>query len=230
MSKVSKSIYSAERSYSKALQDLPEKLKKTLIKITRLGKLSLNGKTVSAAIILRMRGYYLSQHAVKKLLGKRYIGAASDVFVESVLFYLQVLNASHKLGFNIHSEKQIQRKKSALRPDISVWKEDKVIAMIECKTQLGWNRNNWEKDYLKRKRELNKIYPNAKSFLLVMTPVNWGGFGRHRKLGGEYFVLSKEWPDKVSQNAVERAVLTPIERLFKQIVKVGYRKRGKWKN
>src|SRR3989338_8177500 len=98
MSRLSKIIYSAEKSYSRVLLKLPEKLEKTLKKITRLGKLPLNGKTVSAAIILRMHGYYLSQHKVKRLLGKRYVGAASDVFVATILFYLQVLNSSHNLG------------------------------------------------------------------------------------------------------------------------------------
>lgn len=220
MSRISKAIYSAEKSYSRSLEQLPGILKKNLIRISRLGKLPLKGKSVSVAIILRMRGYYLSQHAVKKLLGKRYIGAASDVFVETVLFYLQALNFSHKLGLEVHSEKQIKPKKKALRPDISIWKGDRVVAVIECKTQLGWNRDSWETDYLKRKKALRKAFPYAQSFLLVMTPTNWRGFGRSKKVGREYFVLSKEWPDKVKQDSIERSVITPIEKLFKRIVEL----------
>lgn len=220
MSKLSKAIYSAEKSYSRALQKLSAKLEKTLRKISKLGKLPLNGKTISAAIMLRMRGYYLSQHSVKRLLEKRYIGAASDVFVETVLFYLQALNSSHKLGLEVCSEKQVKPKRNALRPDISLWKNGKVIAMIECKTQLGWNRHGWESDYLKRKKALRKDFPNAKSFLLVMTGSNWGGFGRTRKLGKEYFILSNERPHNVKQNKVEQSIATPIEKLFKQITKL----------
>jgi len=44
----------------------------------------------------------------------------------------------------------IRQKKGNIRPDISVWKNNKVVAIVECKTQLGWNRDKWEEDFKKR--------------------------------------------------------------------------------
>jgi len=50
----------------------------------------------------------------------------------------------------VHSERQIIKKRGSIRPDISIWKKNEVISIIECKTQLGWNRNKWEEDFQKR--------------------------------------------------------------------------------
>jgi len=68
-----------------------------------------------------------------------------------------------------HSERQIQKTKKAIRPDISIWRGDEVVAIIECKTQLGWNRPTWEDQYNERDNKLKELYPQARSFLLVMT-------------------------------------------------------------
>ena len=86
-----------------------------------------------------------------------------------------------------HSERKINKDRNAIRPDISIWKKDKVVAIIECKTQLGWNRKDWEKHYGDRDRILKMDFPKAKSFLLVMTGQNWKGFGNHRYLSNKYF-------------------------------------------
>ena len=48
--------------------------------------------------------------------------------------------------------------------------------MIECKIQLGWNRNKWEEDFIKRENKLKERFPNSKAYLLVMNLANWLGF------------------------------------------------------
>ena len=115
-----------------------------------------------------------------------------------------------------HSERQIKRTKNSIRPDISVWRQDEVVAIIECKTQLGWNREGWEQDFILREQKLKCDFPNAKSYLLAMTENNWGGFKNHTLLNSSFFSLldNNTWISSYSDSG---QVLTPIELLFGQI-------------
>jgi|SRR5690554_3214702 hypothetical protein len=175
----------------------------------------LSTTEISEAILERLKAYYTTQRKIKYFLEKRYIAAASDFFVESILFYLRLYLNAKGGQLQAHSERQIAQKKNAIRPDISIWDNNKIVAIIECKTQLGWNRDNWEKQYNERNIKLTRLYPEAKSFLLVMTGLNWNGFGNHDKLNDKYFCLLNDiWPDNyVSADQI----FTPIEGLFKQI-------------
>lgn len=112
---------------------------------------------------------------------------------------------------------QLKKKRGAIRPDISVWKGDEVIAIIECKTQLGWNREKWEEDFLKREINLKEKFPKAKAYLLVMSLENWPGFGDNCNCGSKYFVLSKYWPGILSVVQAD-AIEMPIEKLFENII------------
>ncbi|MNE59703.1 hypothetical protein D3C80_1548150 [compost metagenome] len=114
-----------------------------------------------------------------------------------------------------HSERQIKQKRGAIRPDISIWRQNEVIAIIECKTQLGWNRYNWEQDFNEREKKLKIEFPNAKAFLLVMSGLNWGGFSNNKELNSKYFcLLANIWPPDYSSI---NQLMTPVEGLFKQL-------------
>jgi hypothetical protein len=182
--------------------------------------LSLKKNDITKAILYRMRSYYITQNKIKDFLNKRYVAAAADFFVESVMFYLKLVLDMKKVNFEVCSERQIAQKKKAIRPDISLWLGDKVVAMIECKTQLGWNRNRWEESFEERDKELKRHFPNAKSYLLVMTSENWGGFSNHKRAGQKYFVLSSAWPPSMLNDDFDSTILNPIEDLFKQITKI----------
>lgn len=114
---------------------------------------NLTEKEISAAILLRLKAYYNSQVKIKEFLGKRYIAAGADFFVETVHFYLKLILEKTAPNFQVFSEKSIERRRGSLRPDISIWKDNKVKAIIECKTQLGWNRHKWEEDFKKKRTQ-----------------------------------------------------------------------------
>jgi hypothetical protein len=175
----------------------------------------LTKSEISEAIIERLKAYYLTQENIKRFLDKRYVAAASDFFVESILFFLRLYLQSQGGQLQAHSEKQIMKTKNSIRPDISIWKQNEVVAIIECKTQLGWNRDNWEQLYNDRGIKLKKDFPNAQSFLLVMTGLNWGGFGTHVNLNDKFFCLLNDiWP---TQYVASEQIMTPIEKLFSQL-------------
>lgn len=205
-----------DKAYNENYRSIIKELKKTEQNILEQYEFDLESKEISIAIATRLKTYYETQNELKSFLNKRYIAPASDYFVESVLFFLRVFLEKNNSNFKAESERQIRKKRSSIRPDISIWNGEEVVAIIECKTQLGWNRGKWEEQYEERDKKLKNEFPNANSFLVVMTGENWGGFGDHKKLNEYFYCLLKDlWPTSFRS---EDQIFTPIEKLFEIII------------
>jgi len=216
------SLLEFEKKYWESLDNQQKQLLSLYEEIKSNASISLKKKEITKAILLRMKAYYDVQDKIKKFLNKRYLSPASDFFVETIVFYLKVIFDIEDIGLEVHSERQIRQKKGTIRPDISVWKNNKVVAIIECKTQLGWNRDKWEDDFKKKESKLKKEFPNAKAFLVVMTSKNWSGFpDDNKKVGEQYFTLSSIWPKNISLDKIDNVIMNPIEDLFKKIISCG---------
>jgi len=216
------SLLEFEKKYWESLDNQQKQLLSLYEEIKSNTSISLKKRDITKAILLRMKAYYDVQDKIKKFLNKRYLSPASDFFVETIVFYLKVIFDIEDIGLEVHSERQIRQKKGTIRPDISVWKKNKVVAIVECKTQLGWNRDKWEEDFKKRESKLKKEFPNAKAFLVVMTSKNWSGFpDDNKKVGEQYFTLSSIWPKNISLDKIDDVIMNPIEDLFKKIISCG---------
>ena len=205
-----------DQPYRDSIWETYDQLEKSYNIIATNYKFDLTNTEITEAVLERLKNYCLTQDRTKNFLNKRYQAPLADYFVETVLFFLRLYLNSQGGLLEAHSERQIKRTKNAIRPDISVWRQDEVIAIIECKTQLGWNRDGWEQDYFLREQKLKTEFPNANSFLLVMTENNWGGFNNHSLLNNKFYSLldNNTW---ISSYLHAEQVLTPIERLFQQI-------------
>ncbi|GAI25624.1 unnamed protein product, partial [marine sediment metagenome] len=213
------SLLKFEKKYRESLDNQWKQLISLYEKIKSNVSISFEERDITKAILLRMKAYYDTQNKIKEFLNKRYMTAASDFFVEAIAFYLKLIFNKEGIDFEVHSERQIVPRRGAIRPDISVWKNDKVVAIIECKTQLGWNRDKWEEDFKKRESKLKVEFPNAKAFLVVLTSVNWAGFpDSNKKVGEQYFTLSSAWPTNISNDKIDSIIMNPIEGLFKKII------------
>ena len=213
------SLLKFEKKYWESLNNQQKQLVRLYEKIKSNASISLEKSDITKAILLRMKAYYSTQNKIKEFLNKRYLPAASDFFVETIVFYLKVIFDIKDIGLEVHSERQIRSERGAIRPDISIWKNNKVVAIVECKTQLGWNRDKWEKDFKNREDKLKVEFPNAKAFLVVMTSKNWSGFtDDDKKVGEQYFTLSSTWPKNISEDKIDNVIINPIENLFKKIV------------
>ena len=217
------SLMEFEKKYWKSLNNQHKQLVSLYEEIKSNASISLEKRDITKAILLRMKAYYDVQDKIKKFLNKRYLPAASDFFVETIVFYLKVILDIEDIGLEVHSERQIRQKKGTIRPDISVWKNNKVVVIVECKTQLGWNRDKWEEDFKKRESKLKKEFPNAKAFLVVMTSKNWPGFSvDNKRVGEQYFTLSSVWPKNIPLDKIDSVIVNPpIEDLFKKIISCG---------
>ena len=185
----------ADAEYRQAIEGPGRELSAAFAAAREVSELDLQGDDISRALLLRLKSFLATQDAIKLQLQKVFAAPAADFFVESVSFYLQVALARLAPDLRVFSEKNIVRRQGSLRPDISIWRQKEVVAAVECKTQLGWNRDGWLHDFEDRESRLSAEFPNAKLFLLVMTGSNWPGFGDNLRAGKQFFVLLDDvWP------------------------------------
>jgi hypothetical protein len=204
-----------DQKYLETLKNLHLTLKSSFDNYIK-SNIDIKSLEYSVALIKRMKQYYQSQYDNKEFLEKRYITNGADYFTEQLLFFIKVYLKKNYSDLIAISEKQIKPKRGAIRPDISIWKEDKVVAIIECKTQLGWNRHKWESDFNEREKKLHREYKNAKAYLVVLTGENWGGFEENDLLGEKYYCLLKnKW---VTHYENDEDIFIPIEKLLSKLI------------
>jgi hypothetical protein len=211
-----KTLNEFEDAIEAKLLSFPKKLESNLTKLEDY-KFNLNKTEITEAIIQRMRVYSNAQSLIKVLLNKRYAAPASDFFVETVAFYVSAYLKSRNSAIEVHSERQIKPKRGFMRPDISLWIGDEVVGIIECKTQLGYNRDNWASQQIERKNKLNKVFPKAKAWLVVFSSSNWNGFEDDPLVNKEYFTLANIHMRGIEKGKEKDVILNTIENLLKQL-------------
>ena len=153
----------------------------------------LKDREMTDAIINRMIAFIGYHDNIKKLFEKKQRQAASDFFVESTLFFAKVYLESHFKGVKVKSEIAIGAGSDgkAVRPDITIWKNDKLLGVIEMKVQLGRIRNSWREHLLEREGIVKEIDKQALFFVLCYSERNWKpGFDRKSKnFNTKYFSL-----------------------------------------
>lgn len=209
----------ADAAYREALEAPGSYLAAAFEAANAAGPLELNGNDLTVATLLRLRSFFRTQESIEAQLDKVYASPAADFLVETLVFYLRVALARLAPEVSVASEKNIMRKRGSLRPDISIWREKNVVAAVECKTQLGWNRDGWLQDFEDRETRLREEHAEAKLFLLVMTASNWPGFGDDARVGQQFFVLlddiwSRDFDENNPQTIVHR-----VEALISEILR-----------
>lgn len=182
-------------------------------------KIDLNENDITVAVLLRLKAFYECQDLIKFKLQKVYAAPAADFFVETICFFLKVILLKLEPTLSVKSEESVVKKSGSMRPDITIWQGDKLIAAVECKTQLGWNRDNWLVDFEQRESKLKKYFPNADMFLVVMTASNWGGFGDDKRAGSKFFVLlkNKMWPREFTTSNMSE-IVHRVESLLEAVI------------
>ena len=213
------SLIEFEKKYRNYLSKQYKELYSLYNNIKLNGDISLKTNDITKAILWRIKAFSETNNKIKKFLNKKYAPAAADFFVETVLFYLKLILDKYKKQYEVFSERPIKRNKGSMKPDISIWDNDKVIAIIECKTNLGWDRIDWESHFKAREKRLKKDFPDAKAFLLIETKRNWPGIPDDDiNLGKKYFILSKGMQPNTNIENLDSVILTPIEDLFKKLI------------
>jgi len=217
LAKVTTDVRGAVSKYLEALRQRASSINLLYESLKQSGPLPIEDQEVTTSILRTLKTYYDVENEIKTILGKRVRGNAADVFVETLLLYLRVFFETHGVGLTALSEKSISRKRGSIRPDISIWRGEQLIATIECKTNFGWNRHGWETYLKERERRVYDLFRSAKCFLVVLTKVNWPGFGSDPRVGDQLFTLCAVWPTDVSLDHPEASIRNPIEPLLRQL-------------
>jgi hypothetical protein len=129
---------------------------------------------------------YLDSSAIRtrslsEVLGRMKEPSISEVMTESVTMLIDSIvrmkELSH-LDLTISSERNVRLLSGAYRkPDVGIWKNERLVTVIECKTCLGRRRKEWIDDYNSRAKEFESIGLSTSSLLLfVGTDNTWKGF------------------------------------------------------
>ncbi len=208
-----------EKSYDrsfKLIKDAAEKLESEF-RSSGNDEEFVESKIASIFILTWMKKHFLFQKEFDALFGRRVMPSSADQFTAAVALTLDRYLSSQSLSHAVRSEVAIRKKRGALRPDITVGpNENELVAAIECKTNLGWNRSGWRKQYEDRAREIRRHHPKCESFLCILTKRNWNTswevFRSSKLAGRKWFCLSRVWPSKIENPA--KVLLYPIEPLF----------------
>ena len=115
--------------------------------------------------------------ALSASLGRTKEPPMADVFTEATNMLVDAIVRSKRTDVKVFSEKNVKLKCGYRKPDVSIWKNDKLIGVVECKTCLGRRRDDWKNDYEKRVAELSELQlTESQIVLFVETEQTWQGF------------------------------------------------------
>jgi len=115
--------------------------------------------------------------ALSSALGRTKEPPMADVFTEATNMLVDSIVSGRDSSIKVFSEKNVKLKCGYRKPDVSIWKNDKLIGVVECKTCLGRRRDDWLNDYEKRVAELSELrLTESRVVLFVETEQTWQGF------------------------------------------------------
>lgn len=118
----------------------------------------LSKTEITDAIIERMMAFwYFNVHNNKEILDRRINTTAADFFTETCLLFFK--SYFERFGFKVLSEEKMDG--SMARPDISIWRDNCLIAAIELKVSDGWKGKNMTMHLIEREAQIKQIYPNC---------------------------------------------------------------------
>lgn len=212
-----------EEAYCERLRYSPEGLNSHYNKVVEAINSGYRNNEITKAVLTRMREFYKAEDKEKEFLHYNVKQPAAYFFEKTVLYYTKAYMEAMHGRYEVAGQEKIKIKNGKdLVPDIIVKDKDKnIVSAIECKTQLGYDRYTWEKNFRKRENSLRSVSPNAKMFLLVLTKKNWDRefdkFQESEQYGKKYFCLTNLWPSCLSDPVKDDQILTPVEDLLKNL-------------
>ena len=191
-----------------------------------IGELSANEFQFSLCSYLDMCAR--RSRAISGVIGRIKEPSISEVFTEATMMMIDGVlrsRAFKHLRLRASSENNLKIENGKyLKPDVAIWNNDKIIAVIECKTSLGRSRKEWQRLFEERVQVLGSIGIKEESILLFVASENsWQGFSKDdpRTLKtwfslcpkGSWFGGGKQGEKKLSDKMYEGHLAKLIEQL-----------------
>lgn len=124
-------------------------------------KFDLDKDEITQAVIQRMFSFWQFNVRNCEDLGRNINTGASDFFTETCLFFIKQFFKQYDI--DVFSEKNILKEKSRknIRPDLSIWKDNQLIAVIELKVSDGWKGKGMLQHLEQRKNDIQQEWPNT---------------------------------------------------------------------
>jgi len=149
-------IDNAFTSHYRGLFEIQQSVKTQLIDYP----FDLSLTEITDTIIDRMMAFwYFNVRNNKEILGREINTTSADFFTETCLFFLKCYFEKQRC-LKVLSEKNIT-KGSVIRPDISIWKDDQLVAAIELKVSDGWKGGTILPHLTEREIQIKSLFPNA---------------------------------------------------------------------
>lgn len=122
----------------------------------------LNKSEITEAIYERMMAFwYFNVHNCADL-NREVNTQASDFFTETCLLFIK--SYFNQKGLETVSERNIMKDasgKTNIRPDISIWRDDELVAVIELKVSDGWKGKTMIDHLAEREKSIRAIHKNV---------------------------------------------------------------------
>src|SRR5262245_60383381 len=172
----------------------------------------LTERPASKFILTWMRELRAFQKRFGSLFRRKKQPPLADDFTAAVALCLEQFLALRGYPGRVRCEEKTHKKRGATRPDVSVLSAaGRLVATVECKANLGWNRKGWKEQCETRNVALLALFPDCSSYLCVLTQKNWNSeeFLDSPYCGKQWFCLSRVGVGKVADPAND--ILHPIE-------------------
>jgi hypothetical protein len=173
-------------------------------------------------ILSYMRDLKTFQSIFGSLFRRQKRPPAADDFTAAVALALVQFLAARGFPNRVRSEQKTHGRRGATRPDISIRSDsEKLLATVECKTNLGWAREEWKDQCEKRTAALQGMFPGCTSYLCVLSASNWdtSEFTTSPSFGKHWFCLYRLRPGLITNPVSPTDILTPIEPMFLSILR-----------
>ena len=163
---------------------------------------------ITDAIVDRMDAFwYFHVNNNKELLNRKINTVASDFFTETCLLFLKCyFEYKHKL--EVSSERSIIKSKNAIRPDISIWKDSQIVAIIELKVNDGWKRKTIMQHLEDRESQIKKDFPKVFFGVIAF----WNFFDKSLNGWNTKYIGIKEWTGNCRTEASVENLILGIEK------------------
>lgn len=144
---------------------------------------------ITRAIIQRMDAFWRFNIFNTKFILQRNINTtAADFFTEICMFFIKAY-FENKYGLEVKSEKSITSGKKAIRPDITIWNQTELVAVIELKVNNGWKGKMITSHLIHREEQIHSLFPNAYFGAIAF----WNFFDTQEPTWNEKYIGIKEY-------------------------------------
>jgi hypothetical protein len=171
----------------------------------------LDKREITEAIMARMGafwGFHIENN--KRLLNRTINTAADDFFTETCLLFIKCF---FRDKYDVCSEKSICTDgKKNIRPDVSIWDNDTLVAAIELKVSNGWKGKSIMDHLRHRESQILECWPSAYFGVLSY----WNFFDKNSTDWGKKYFAIADYDEKNNHPITS----VSVENLLSQIKQI----------